>query len=177
MKKNGVIKRETVFFIIIAIIIVTTILIILFNNNTQENNNNVNIENSKVGLEAEVDPNASPESNPSIAGVDNVEEINGQKVNTSNKLKQSKNVGEYRFTNIKMSREENGTVLTAIIVSNTKQKIAGRSAIINFLDNNGKLVSQMETYIPQIKPGEITPFRTETTADVTNAYDFEIVLK
>ena len=176
MKKQGAIKRETVFFIIVAIIIIATILIVIFNNRGNTNNTQ-QVEDNKTNLEAEVNPDAVPESNPSIGGVDNVEEINGQKVNTSSKLKESKTVGVYTFSNISMANGTTGTVITATITSTVTQKTAGRDATMKFYDSTGKLVSQMETYIPQVKPGETTMFRTETSSDVSNAYDFEIVLK
>ena len=176
MSKKGAIKRETIFFIAVAVIIVATILIIVFMNKGNNENNKV-VEDPKSNLEAVVNPDATPETNPSIGGTDNVEEINGEKVNTSNKLKQSKTVGVYTFSNISMSNGTTGTVITATISSTVTEKTAGRDATMKFYDKNGKLVSQMETYIPQVKPGETTTFRTETSADVSNAYDFEIVLK
>lgn len=175
MKKQGAIKRETVFFILVALIVVAAILIIIFMN--KGNNTNTTVENSKANLEADVNPDAAPETNPSIGGVDNVEEINGEKVNTSSKLKESKTVGVYTFSNISMSNGTTGTVITATITSTVTEKTSGRDATMKFYDKSGKLVSQMETYIPQVKPGETTTFRTETTADVSNAYDFEIILK
>lgn len=176
MSKKGAIKRETIFFIAVAVIIVATILIIVFMNKGNNENNKV-VEDPKSNLEAVVNPDATPETNPSIGGTDNVEEINGEKVNTSNKLKQSKTVGVYTFSNISMSNGTTGTVITATISSTVTEKTAGRDATMKFYDKNGKLVSQMETYIPQVKPGETATFRTETSADVSNAYDFEIVLK
>lgn len=175
MKKQGAIKRETVFFIAVAVIIVATILIIVFMN--RGDNPKTPVEDPKAKLEADVNPDAAPETNPSIAGVDNVEEINGEKVNTSSKLKESKTVGVYTFSNISMSNGTTGTIITATITSTVTEKTAGRDATMKFYDKSGKLVSQMETYIPQVKPGETTTFRTETTADVSNAYNFEIVLK
>lgn len=175
MRKNGAIKRETVFFILVALIIVATILIIVFMNNGKNESNKV--DDSKTKLEADVNPDALPETNPSIGGVENVEEINGQKVNTSSKLKENKTVGVYTFSNISMSNGSTGTVITATITSTVKEKTSGRDATLKFYDKSGKLVSQMETYIPQVKPGETATFRTETTSDVSNAYNFEIVLK
>lgn len=175
MRKNGAIKRETVFFILVVLIIVATILIIVFMNNSKKESNKV--DDSKTKLEADVNPDALPETNPSIGGVENVEEINGQKVNTSSKLKENKTVGVYTFSNISMSNGSTGTVITATITSTVKEKTSGRDATLKFYDKSGKLVSQMETYIPQVKPGETATFRTETTSDVSNAYNFEIVLK
>lgn len=177
MSKKGAIKRETVFFILVAIIIIATILIIVFMNNGKKGKNNNVVEDPKAGLEADVNPDATPDTNPSIGGTDNVEEINGEKVNTSNKLKQAKTVGVYTFKNISMTNGSTGTVITATITSTVTEKTSGRDATMKFYDKSGKLVSQMETYIPQVKPGETTTFRTETSSDVSNAYDFEIVLK
>lgn len=174
MKKQGVIKRETVFFIAVAVIIIATILIIIFMNRGE-----TKIEDDKpeVNLGADVNPNADPETNPSIGGVDNVEDVNGDKVNTSSKLKEDKTFDVYTFSDISMINGNTGTVITANVTSTVTEKTSGKDAIMKFYDRSGKLVSQMETYIPQVKPGETTNFRTETSADVSNAYDFEIVLK
>jgi len=176
--KKGALTREVVFFVILAIIIVATIVIILCMNNGENTNVNVGTnEENKINLDVEVNPDAKPESNPSIGGADNVKEVNGEKVNKSSKLKTKKVFDVYTLDNISLASKGRGTVITGTLTTTLSSKVSGKDAIIKFYDNNMNLVSQMDTYIPQVKAGESVKFRTETTSDVSNAYDFEIELK
>ncbi len=172
MKKSGKMeKRMIVFLVIVAIIVIATIAIVIMNNNKNNKTNNVEKENT---LEADVNPDALPEDNPSIGGTENVKEENGLKVNTSSKLKEDKTFGIYKLTGITMAKGETGTTITANLTADVTEKTPGKDAVIKFYDKTGKLLSQMGTYIPQVKPNETTTFSTETTADVANAYDFTI---
>lgn len=174
MKKQGKMERRMVIFlVVVAIIVIATVAIIISNSN-KKNEQKVEQDQTNSTLEAEVNPDSTPEENPSIGGTDNVKEENGLKVNTSNKLKETKTFGIYTLENISVIKGETGTAITGTLTANVTEKTAGRDAVMKFYDKNGKLLSQMNTYIPQVKPNESVTFSTETTADVANAYDFTI---
>lgn len=174
MKKNGKVEtRMIVFLVIVVIIIVATISIIVLNINRNKIENKGELDN-KVELEAQVNPDAVPESNPSIGGIDNVKAEGNLKVNTSDKLKENKTFGIYTLSNITMVKGEDGTTITANLTADVTEKTAGKDAVMKFYNKNGELLSQMGTYIPQVKPGETSMFSTATTSDVANAYDFTI---
>lgn len=180
-KKNignkGRSTRTIIFFIIVAIIVVTTIIIIV----VKINNKNSNIQltdDPTQGLSLNnVNENATPESMPSIGGEDNIKIQDGVKVNKSEKILSEKKFDIYTMTNINLEATSSGTTLTASVSATSEEKISGRDITIKFYDNTGKFVSMMNSYIGQIRPGETIDFRAESTSDLSNAYDMEIILK
>ncbi len=180
-KKNignkGRSTRTIIFFIIVAIIVVTTIIIIV----VKINNKNSNIQltdDPTQGLSLNnVNENATPESMPSIGGEDNIKIQDGVKVNKSEKILSEKKFDIYTMTNINLEATSSGTTLTASVSATSEEKISGRDITIKFYDNTVKFVSMMNSYIGQIRPGETIDFRAESTSDLSNAYDMEIILK
>lgn len=172
--------RVGIFYVVIALIVISIVVLIalgivkLFN----KNDNNV-VEGNKQIIDGEsVNPDAAPENMPSIAGNSNVNEVNGVRINNSVALKSDKKFGEYVFSNISLEAASGGTVLTAKVTApNATEKLTGRDVVINFYNKDGKLISIMNAYIGQIKPGETLEFRAESTSDLANAYDIDIVTK
>ena len=160
--------------VIIGIIVIVTIIIIVVNvNKNKEIEGNLKKEEVKTPATT-INPDAKPEDSPTIAGEENVEVVNGVKINKSSKITSDKSFGNYKFTNIKLEATNKGTVLTAKVSSSEKEKIKGKSIIIKFYDKSGKFVSQMPGYIGQIKPGEVIDFSAQSTSDLSNAYDMVI---
>lgn len=165
--KKGKINIFVVMVIIIATILVTAIVIAIVNGNKNKQEG----ENSTQNL---VQNTASEATRPTIEGNEYVSETNGLKTNTSNKLKEDKTYGKYKFTNIRLQTDVNGSVLLADITTTASEKQEGKEITIKFVDKEGKELIKIGAYIGQIKPGETKIFRTETTTDITNAYDFII---
>lgn len=170
-KKQGE-TRVIVFTAIVAIIVIVTIIIIVVNVNKK---NNVDQKEPDSQISENIgNPDAKPEDKPSISGNENVNVVDGVKVNNSSKISSDKTFGKYKFTNIKLEATSTGTVLTAKVSSSSASKIAGKDIVIKFYNNSGTLVSMMNAYIGQIKPGETIDFRCESTSDLSNAYDMKI---
>lgn len=171
--------RMGVFYVVVALIVIAIIaLIVLGIVNLFNKNNNVVDENKQIIDGESVNPDAAPENMPSIAGNSNVDEVNGVKINNSVALKSDKKFEEYIFSNISLESASGGTVLTAKVTApDATEKLTGRDVVINFYNKDGKLISIMNAYIGQIKPGETLEFRAESTSDLANAYNIEIVAK
>lgn len=171
-------KRLIIFFVIVFVIVILTILLVLISNKLKSNNNvdnDVNIDSiDNIDF---VNPYMESDDKPSIAGNENINVENGIKTNNSNKISEERNVGIYKFSDIKIQSNSNGTVFTAKVSTSSSNKESGKDFIINFYDNDGKLVSKMNIYVGQIKPNETFNLRAESTSDLANAYDLEIVEK
>lgn len=172
--------RLNIFYIVVALIVLAIIALIvlgivkLVNKEEPINNNN----NTQIVDGESVNPDANPEDMPSIAGNSNVDEVNGVRVNNSLALKSDKKVGEYVFSNISLEAASGGTVMTAKVAApSANEKLSGKDIVINFYNKDGKLISIMNAYVGQIKPGETLEFRAESTSDLANAYDIKIEIK
>lgn len=169
VSKKGLSSRGILILIIIAAIIITTIVIIVLNvNKPKENIDNGNNDTNQEEMK-------DPETKPEITGNENIEESNGIKVNTSNKLKETKQFETYTLNNIKLVNSNGITKFTADVTSTSTTKLSGIDIKIKFMDKNGKYISAMSAYLPQVKPGEISHLEANSTSDLANAFSYEIV--
>lgn len=174
-------KRLIIFFVIAALIIVTTVILVIVSNKLKRSNN-INGDKNVDSIENNsnfdyVNPYIDSNDKPSIAGNENININDGIKTNNSEKISEERNVGIYKFSDIKIQSNSNGTVLTAKVSTNSSKKENGKDFIINFYDNDGNLVSKMNIYVGQIKQNEIFELRAESTSDLANAYNLEILEK
>ena len=176
-------KKKKIFFVILVILIIITILLIIVNlKNNKELKTEVEkveeVQNNTVSLETQVNPDSSIEDNPSIEGNDYIEVVSENiKVNTSKKLKEDKIFGIYKLTNINLQYTTQGTELTADVETTSTENISGKNIKIEFYNNKGDVVSIMGGYMPQVKPEQTTTLSLSTTADVTNEYDFKMIVE
>lgn len=167
--KKGEINTFAVIVIIIAIVLVTAIVIAIISGNQKQPEGENLLQNSTTNTEQ------TPQTTrPTIEGNEYVSESNGLKTNTSSKLKEDKTYGQYKFTNIRLQTDANGSVLLADVTTTATEKQEGKEVTIKFIDKEGNELVKIGAYIGQIKPGETKTFRTETTTDITNVYDFII---
>lgn len=183
---KGLVKKKKIFFVILVILIMVAILLIIVNSkNNKELKTEVEkteeieeVQNNTASLETEVNPNSSIEDNPSIEGNDYIEVVSENiKVNTSKKLKEDKIFGIYKLTNINLQYTTQGTELTADVENTSTETVSGKNIKIEYYNNKGNVVSIMGGYMPQVKPEQTTTLSLSTTADVTNAYDFKIIVE
>lgn len=164
-------KRMVIFGIIAILIVIATIIIVMVFANKAGNNDLIDEIDNENNY---VNPYSDPENKPSISGEENVTIENGVRVNNSDKISQQRNVGIYKFDNIKLQADSSGTVLTAKVSTTSQKKEGGKSFIISFYDKEQNLVSKMNIYVGYIKQGETIDLRAESTSDLSNAYDMVI---
>lgn len=162
--RRGAINNLVVIIIVAIVIIATIIVISVMNGNKNKGEGNQATPNNTV----------QATERPNIEGNEYVKEENGLKTNTSDKLKENKKYENYTFTNIRLQTDTNGSVLLADVTTSASQKQEGKQVTIKFVNKEGKEIAKIGAYIGQIKPGETKTFRTETTTDITNVYDFII---
>ena len=151
MKKQE--KRMLLILVIVSALIIT---IIWFATRNKENNNvGGTTENVEQGEFTKV-------------------EADGTIVNTSEKLKQTKEDLGFSITNINFVKKGNETILTARVTNNTGAEQGSFFGKIVLLDKSGKEIGRIPVMISETQNGEAIDIETTITESYANAYDFRL---
>ena len=151
MKKQE--KRMLLILVIVSALIIT---IIWFATRNKENNNvGGTTENVEQGEFTRV-------------------EADGTIVNTSEKLKQTKENLGFSITNINFVKRGNETILTARVTNNTGEAQGDFLGQIVLLDKSGKEIGKIPVMISETQNGEAIDIETSITESYANAYDFRL---
>lgn len=163
MKKN---EKIIIFILLVVLIIAIIAFMVNQNKNVKElNNENMTEENNLV------------EENNTVEEEFTQLLDNGVKLNTSEELGKTKQVGSFKFENIQLTEQDDQSILLAD-VTNTSSKATDVTLVdVVLLDKNGKEIVTVGGIIKALKPGEKTQFNTSMTLDYANTYDFKIVIK
>ena len=101
----------------------------------------------------------------------------GTKLNTSEQLNKTKQVGAYKFENMQLTEQGSQTVLLADVTNTSSSATNMQLLDVTLLDKNGKEIVKVGGIISPLQPGAKTQFNTSMTLDYANTYDFKIELK
>ena len=101
-------------------------------------------------------------------------EADGTIVNTSEKLKQTKENLGFSITNINFVKRGNETILTARVTNNTGAEQGSFFGKIVLLDKSGKEIGRIPVMISETQSGEAIDIETSITESYANAYDFRL---
>lgn len=97
----------------------------------------------------------------------------GSKQNTSSKLQESKQLGDYSITDINVTSNNNNLTVRANITNNTG-KVASEFAFkIIVLNKAGEQVGTLGAYVGNMKNGETKIINASTTMDINEVYDLK----
>ena len=99
---------------------------------------------------------------------------NGLKVNTSNKLKETKKLGNLEISNISLKSQGNESYITANIKNIGNTTDGDKFITITVLDDKQNIITKIDAYLSTIEAGQETILRSTTSADFANAYDFKV---
>ena len=151
MKKQE--KRMLLILVIVSALIIT---IVWFATRNKENNNvGGTTENVEQGEFTKV-------------------EADGTIVNTSEKLKQTKENLGFSITNINFMKKGNETILTARVTNNTGEAQGDFLGQIVLLDKRGHEIGRIPAMITETENGEAIDIETTITESYANAYDFRL---
>lgn len=102
------------------------------------------------------------------------ETIDGTKVNTSNKLSETKTLDGLEISNIKLVENGNLSKLTADVKNPTSGTLGDYEVKITLIDKERKELVTIAGYIDKVEAGDTVELNTSVTVDVANAYDFKI---
>lgn len=107
---------------------------------------------------------------------ENVKIENGEKVNSSEYMKQEKEVSGLKISNISLYTESGLSHFRAIVENTTEEEFKGRGVNLIFKKSDGTTLTNVETIIPTIKAKGSTTINASTTQDIANAIDVKIEL-
>ena len=171
MKKNKKINFKIIITLLVIIAIIIAGIIIYKNNKKTEQEQGKRQEETtqqeqteQIGL---IDMN----------NTENAKIENGVKQNTSENILKDRDLNGIAITEIQLNAQEGISHFTATVKNNTATDFAGGVAKITFTNKDGSVYAEMEVYIPEIKVGATNAIDASTTADIANAYDFNIELE
>lgn len=149
-------SKEKKMILILVIVSALIITIIWFATRNKENNNvGGTTENVEQGEFTKV-------------------EADGTIVNTSEKLKQTKENLGFSITNINFVKRGNETILTARVTNNTGEAQGDFLGQIVLLDKSGSEIGRIPAMITETENGEAIDIETTITESYANAYDFRL---
>lgn len=157
MKKNEK-KRILILVVILAIAFIIFFAMISKKDDNTNENDITNVEDNQQQFYEELE--------------------DGTKLNTSTKLKETKNVEGLEIRNIQLTNKDNQTVLLAE-VENKSRKEEDKEIIIDvtILDKQSKEIGTIGGMIAPLKKGEKTQLNISAMMDYANAYDFQVKIR
>lgn len=150
-------KEKKFLIILVAVAIIIVIGIVIFKN---------------VGKKEE---NTTPENQVVEEYVKVLED--GTRLNTSDKLSQTKTFDGLEITNFQLTEKNNVTVLLGTITNKSNETKGDYPVNIKILDKDGNEIITVGGYISPLEAGQSTQLNCSASFDYANAYDFEIIKK
>ena len=181
--------NKVVLLVSIIVIVILIITFILVFNNAKKNGFNTNSEGQKVNhpstedITEKVLNNTSTEELKDVAPLINMNDTqnvvmrNGEKVNSSEKLKEEKEVAGLKISNIVLQTRSGISVFNATVENTTDEDFEKRTVNLQFQQNDGISYITVKAKIPFIKAKGSATINTSTTKDIVNSYDVKFELE
>jgi len=98
----------------------------------------------------------------------------GTNLNTSDKLKQTKKLGELEFSNISLTSKDGQSYITADVKNTSSSNLGNKFIHLTIVDDKNETLSSVTIYLGNIKPEETITINSIPSSDFANAYDFLI---
>ena len=152
MKKKE--KRGLLILILVSILIIGSIWFMARDNNTNEKEKNPQINTGYVQVQAD-----------------------GTKVNTSEKVAETRQIDGIVIRDIRLEQSNGITRLIADLTNTTGQAKDRFLVDIQLFDKSGKQIGTIPGIVGKTQPGETIQMQVGITEDFVGAYDFKIVKK
>ena len=146
-------KNLILLLIVVVLVIIIMIFFVVMNRKGKDTNENV-VENN--------DTNFTDQEG---------------KVNTSEKLKETKILNGLEIKNIQLTNKNNQSMLLAEIENKTGKETQEILINVIFSDKEGNQIGKIGGMIAPLKDGEKTKLSSSSMKDYSNAYNFEIKIK
>ena len=148
-------KKLIIVLVIITVIVGVVAYFIMKGNNKTNNNNNNTIKENVV--------------DEYVQTLDD-----GSRLNVSEELQKTKKLDGLEITNIQLKEIKGVTTLLADVENKTNSKSSGKNVKVKILDKSGNVLTELKGIIDPINAGEKVQLNIAVSADVANAYNFEI---
>lgn len=169
MKKSE--KKAILILILVGVLVIAGIYGVtrlLNRENTSKQNNTENTNKNETIEMSDVD---------SSRGEFTQIESDGTVVNTSEKLKETKNEDGFELSNISYSEKDGHTSLEADVTNMTGSNQGNFMAEIVLIDKEGKEQARIPVAIPEMQIGETVGIQAGINDSYANAYNFRLERK
>lgn len=169
MKKSE--KKAILILILVGVLVIAGIYGVtrlLNRENTSKQNNTENTNKNETIEMSDVDPSR---------GEFTQIESDGTVVNTSEKLKETKNEDGFELSNISYSEKDGHTSLEADVTNMTGSNQGNFMAEIVLIDKEGKEQARIPVAIPEMQIGETVGIQAGINDSYANAYNFRLERK
>lgn len=146
--------KSKIWLLIVLIVIIALIVVIIIAANGGKDNDNKMQNNNEENYSTVLD--------------------DGTKINTSEKLKETKIYGSIQMSNMKIARQGEMTVLMADIQNIGESVLAKQRVKITLLDEAGQVITEITPDIRELQSGEVYTFSAGMTEDIVNAQNYTI---
>lgn len=153
-------KKDKNVWIFVGVMVVLIVVLLVVRNNNK----------NKKGQEVENQTQVTGEEYVNVLS-------DGTKINTSDKLAETKVIDGLEISNIRLTEKNNISKILATVKNSSNQTKGGYKIKITLLDKNSNTIKEIESYIDQVEPGETVTLNTAATVDFANAYDFTVTKK
>lgn len=169
MKKSE--KKAILILILVGVLVIAGIYGVtrlLNRENTSKQNNTENTNKNETIEMSDMDPSR---------GEFTQIESDGTVVNTSEKLKETKNEDGFELSNISYSEKDGHTSLEADVTNMTGSNQGNFMAEIVLIDKEGKEQARIPVAIPEMQIGETVGIQAGINDSYANAYNFRLERK
>ncbi len=160
-------KKRNVRLIWIILIIIVAVGVIV----------TINLSNNKKDTkpaqqQSQVENGQQEEEKPVEKYVQVLED--GTKLNISEKIKQTKKVGDLEISNIQITYQNGVTNILATVTNTSSKKSELQNVSIVLSDDEGNTIYTLRGVLEETEPNGTSQLNTSITADFANSYDFTI---
>ncbi len=150
-------EKKLILILVIITVVVGVIAFFAMRGNNNKNNNGTQQANKE---------------NVTEEYVQKLED--GSKLNVSEELRKTKTLDGLEFTNIQLKEIGGITTLLADVENKTSSATDEKVVSVKILDKSGNTITELKGIIDSIQPSAKAQLNIAVTADVANAYNFEI---
>lgn len=176
MKENE--KKGILILAIISIIIIVVLVMVFkpYKKKTNETNGQTpGQEQTTKNEQNQKDQSQTSNNNEQVKGQYVKTNDLGEKVNTSEKINTTKDIGEFTLTNVSLKESNGETALTCRITNKSGRDQGGFFGKIVLVDKSNKEVGRIPVKVSDMKAGETREIKaTITESYAGNTYDYRL---
>lgn len=146
-------KRNRIIFLLLLLIIVVIVVVVVVNNKNSNENTNQAGEQEQTQFYREED---------------------GEKINTSKKLSETKEFEGLEISNPNLTEIEKNSSFIATLKNNTNSASGEFFLDLKFVDKNNNEIATISCYVDRVEPGQTVELNASATASLANAYDYTV---
>lgn len=159
-------KKEKIWVLLLAIAVIIFIIVLLVNRSGKDENNNVSNSGADSSQINNGENSGEPKDEEFVA-----RQEDGTRVNTSNKIKETKRIGGLEISGVTITENNNLTQLLGTVENTSRAVDGGYTLKIIVVDKENQELIDMLFDITELQPGQSTQIDCSATFDYSNAYD------